>query len=344
MRDPDINYTKEAFLNTWNLAFLAVAAGLAVGIGLVGGFPGWALETVLLLAGGAEVFYLGMMSRNERFRRHIRSQKAAEKRKPPTQREIFSQLRNRSQRRYAKLRKLRDQIQANYQKLSYASQGLLDSHVKKIDGLLESYLELLHQRERYRDFMDSATEDQIVASIEALKEDMSDDSERVRTVKQRRLNVLEQRLARLHKARENLEIIGAQLGTIEDVVKYIHEQSWTLQNPQEVAFQLDALLEEVEETQSSIREIEDVFTTPSDYIDDELDALEDAGDVSASAGPSEAAAREMPPAPEEEPVPADDLPGGEPPIDIPDEVPGEGAADADDERQGSTRERSAQSG
>jgi hypothetical protein len=85
--------------------------------------------------------------------------------------------------------------------------------------------------------------------------------------------VLEKRLARFQKAHENLEILGAQLGTIEDVVKYIHEQSWTLQNPDEVTMQLDALLEEVEETQRSIHEIEDVFSAPGDYLDDEFDDL-----------------------------------------------------------------------
>ena len=270
----DVNYTKEAFLNTWNLVFLLVAAVTIAGLGLAGVVPGWMLNLTVVLSAGAELLYLGVMPRNQRFQRHVRSQKIAERNRAPSQREIFSQLRNRSQRRYAKLRKLKDQIRENYQRLSYASQGILNNHLKKIDGLLESYLDLLHQRERYRDFVDSATKSSILQSIEALKEDMSDDTERVRSVKQRRLKVLEQRLARFHKAHENLEIIGAQLGTIEDVVKYIHEQSWTLQNPQEVTAQLDALLEEVEATQSSIREIEDVFSSPDEYIDEELDALD----------------------------------------------------------------------
>lgn len=267
----DINYTKEALFNTWNLVFLIAVVALAAGLGLVGVTEALLPELILIFGAGAELLYLGVMPRHERFQRHVRSQKRAERQKAPSQREIFSQLRNRSQRRYAKLRKLKEQIQTNYQKLSYASQGILSNHVEKIDGLLDSYLELLHQRERYRDFMDSATENRILESIEALKKDMSDDSERVRSVKQRRLNVLERRLARFRKARENLEIIGAQLSTIEDAVRYIHEQSWTLQNPDEVTAQLDTLLQEVEETQSSIREIEDVFASPSEFLDEEVD-------------------------------------------------------------------------
>ena len=268
--DEDINYTKEALFNTWNLVFLIAVAAVAAALGVIEFLPAWLPQLILLVGGGAELTYLGVMPRTERFQRYVRAEKRAERHQAPSQREIFSQLRNQSQRRYAKLRKLKDQIQTNYQKLSYASQGILSSHVDKIDGLLDSYLDLLHQRERYRDFMDSATENRILESIEFLKKDMADDPDRVQAVKQRRLKVLERRLARFRKAHENLEIIGAQLSTIEDVVRYIHEQSWTLQNPEEVTTQLDTLLQEVEETQSSIREIEDVFAAPSDYLDEGL--------------------------------------------------------------------------
>ncbi len=266
MTDADINYTKETFLSTWNLVFLAAAAGIAVGVRLIPGVPDLVFQLTVLLGVGLELLLLGIVPRSDRFRRHVRSQKAAEAHQPPSQREIFQTLEETSQRRYAKLRKLRDDIEANYRRLSYASQGMLDGHLRKIDGLLASYLDLLHQRERYRDVMNRSTEAQLRKRIRSLKQDMSDDGDRVRAVKQRRLRVLRQRLARFEKAHENLEIIGAQLGTVEDVVKYIHEQSWTLQDPQEVGMQLDTLLEEVEETQASIREIEDVFTAPGDYL------------------------------------------------------------------------------
>lgn len=273
--DNDINYTKEAFVNTWNLVFLMVVAAVAAGAGLSGLAPEWLFELILVLGTGAELLYMGVMPRHSRFQRHVRSKKRAERHKPPAQGEIYRQLHRRSQRRYYKLRQLKDDIRANYQQLSYASQGILDTHLHKIDGLLRSYLELLHQRERYRDLADRTTEGSILQSIEDLKSDMANDSDRVRSVKERRLSVLEKRLARFRKAHENLEIIGAQLGTIEDVVKYIHEQSWTLQNPDEVTMQLDTLLEEVEETQQSIHEIEDVFSAPSEYLDDDLESLDE---------------------------------------------------------------------
>jgi len=271
----DVNYTKEALLTPWNLAFLVVMAVLAAGAGVSGLGPMWLPELLLIFGAGAELLYLGVVPRNARFRRLVRSQKQAERRESPAQSELYRRLHRRSQRRYYKLRELKEDIRANYQQLSSTSQGLLDNHIQKIDGLLRSYLELLHQRERYRDLAEQTSEDSIRASIRELEDDMADDAERVRSVKQRRLNVLEKRLARFRKAQENLEIIGAQLGTIEDVVKYIHEQSWTLQNPDEVTMQLDALVDEVEETQRTIHEIEDVFGTPTDSFDDELETLDE---------------------------------------------------------------------
>jgi len=276
-REP-INYTREAFLHRGNLIFIVAGIAISLGIASVTTVPAW-LPLIFVMAG--ELLYMGIMPRNERYRRHVRSQKMAERNRAPSKNEIFRSLSREDQRRVKRLRDLRDEIRANYQGLSYASQGLLDSHVKKIDGLIESYLQMLHQRERYRGQMNGASEDQVLQQIRDLKDDMADDSERVRRVKQRRMKVLKQRLARFKKGHENLEVLGAQLGTIEDIVKYIHEESWTMQNPEEITFQLDTLMEEVEETQLSVRQIEDVFSSSASELLDDYDFESDMSGVDA---------------------------------------------------------------
>ncbi len=268
MSDRNTNYTKEAFLHPWNLAFLIGAMLVSFSVSLFSGGASWPFETILLFATAIELLYLGIVPRQDRFRRAIRSQRAAEHARPPSQKEIFQHLTKHSQRRYARLRKLGRDIQSNYRKLSYASQGMLDSHVKKINGLLDSYLSLLYQQERYEYSSQTNTEGEVVRAIESLRADMQDDSAKVRAIKERRLRILEQRLTRFKKGRENLDIIKAQLETIEDVVKYIHEQSLTLRNPEEISFQLDTLLTEVEETQLAIEEIEEVFARPTDILGD----------------------------------------------------------------------------
>ena len=267
MNEADINYTKEAFLHPWNLTFLIVSMLLAFTISLLPGSPEWLFDTILLFATAGELLYLGIMPRQERFRRAVKSQRAAEFAKPPSQKEIFQHLSKVSQRRYARLRKLQKDIAANYRKLSYASQGMLDSHLKKIDGLLDSYLNLLYQKERYEYSSRNKTELEVARAIEELREDMEDDSPRVKAIKKRRMRILEQRLERFKKGQENLE-------TIEDVIKYIHEQSLTLRNPEEITFQLDTLLSEVEETEASVEELEEVFARPTDLLGD-LDTFEE---------------------------------------------------------------------
>lgn len=283
MNDSDINYTKEAFLNPWNLTFLIGAMLTAFIVSFGGADTSWLFETILLFAAAMELLFLGIVPRQERFRRVVRSQRAAEQAKPPSQKEIYRLLSKNSQRRYVRLRKLQEDIEVNYRKLSYASQGLLESHLQKLEGLLESYLNLLHQKERYETYARDTTENDVVSAISALREDMEDDSPRVRAVKERRMKILGQRLERFKRGRENLEIIEAQMETIEDVFKYIHEQSMTLRNPEEITFQLDMLLSEVEETEASVAEIEEVFSShPTDLLSD-IDTFETEEDESGNA-------------------------------------------------------------
>lgn len=273
MNEQQINFTKEAFLNPYNLGFLIMAMLVAF---FLSGTEPW-FNIVLILAAAAELIYLGIIPRDERFQRVVRSRHAREHAKPPSQKEIFQLLTRISQRRYARLRKLEKDIRTNYRKLSYTVQGLLESHLKKINGLLDSYLNLLYQKERYEYSLQSNTEAEIARAISALRGDLADDSPRVRAIKERRLRVLEQRLERFKKGRENLEIIEAQLETVEDVVKYIHEQSLTLRNPEEITFQLDTLLREVEETEASVQESDEVFSRSPDLLSD-IDSI-DFGDI-----------------------------------------------------------------
>jgi hypothetical protein len=81
----------------------------------------------------------------------------------------------------------------------------------------------------------------------------------VAAVQERRLGILQKRLDLYKKAGENLAVIDGQLRTIEEVTLYLRDQSLTMQNPENVSFQLDTLVSEVEETQASVSEIEDLF-------------------------------------------------------------------------------------
>jgi len=262
MAEEPINYTKEAFLHPWNLLFLLVA--MVTVFFTIGLTP--VPETILLFAAAVELIYLGWMPRQERFRRAVRARKVEERYKPPSERDLFRELTKASQKRYIRFRNLEHSVRQNYERLSYASQGMLQAHLKKIDDLLDSYLNMLWQMERYERFTEVAVEESVVTSMQELRHEMEQDPPRVRQIKQKRLDILQKRLDRFKKARENLAVIKAQLETIEDVTRYIHEQSLTMRNPEEVSFQLDTLIAEVEETQAAVTEIEDVFSRTSDMF------------------------------------------------------------------------------
>ena len=278
----DINYTKEAFLNPWNLVFLIVAMLTAFFLSSSG-----LQQFILLFTAAAELLYLGILPRQERFRRVVRAQRAAEHNKPLSGKEVFKQLSKQNQKRHVHLDNLKKTIEGNYQRLGYASQGMLESHLKKLDGLLESHLRLLQSQERHKRFSLTSSKNEVARDIKELHEEMETASPKVKAIKQRRLNILERRLDKFKRANENLEIIEAQLETIEDVTKYIHEQSITMRNPEEITFQLDTLLSEVEETQASVEEIEEVFSDGviGGLLDD-IDTYESSGVDSEKTGPA----------------------------------------------------------
>lgn len=253
MPDEPINFYKEAFMSPWNLVFLITALVAA----LIAG--GATANVLLLFAAAAELIYLGTVPRNDRFRRAVRARRIEELRKRPSDRDVFRTLSREDQKRYVRFRNMEKAIKDNYAKLPYSSQGLLDAHLKKLDGLLDSYLNLLQIKDRYVRFTHRAGEAEVVRAIDQLRQEMENDPPRVRAIKQRRLTILEKRLDRFKKASENLAIIEAQIETIEDVARYVYEQSLTMQNPEEVSFQLDTLISEVEETQASVEALEDAF-------------------------------------------------------------------------------------
>lgn len=248
------NYTREAFMAPANLAFLLVA--LLASVMLSSFIPA---NVVLLFAAAAELIYLGTVPRNERFRRVVRSRQGAARRTRTSDGDTFRTLDKESQKRYVRFRNMERAIKDNFAKLPYASQGLLDAHLRKLDGLLDAHLGLLRTREGLTRFARRGGEAEIADAIDTLRREMEADPPRVRAIKGQRLAILEKRLDRFKTAGENLDVVDAQLATIEDVTRYVYEQSLTMQNPEEVGFQLDTLIAEVEETQTALGAFDATF-------------------------------------------------------------------------------------
>jgi hypothetical protein len=243
---------------------------------------------IFSLAFGMELMYLGTVPNLPNFRKSVDARKARERKKAEENTTVFQGLDRESQQRFLVLKHLSKLIKDNFQKLPYTSQGLLDSINNKIDGLLSNYLNLLDMFRKYEMYLRSSTETKVADEIRNERQEMEEStSEKLRSIKARRINILNKRLERFKTAREKFAIAETQLETIEDAVRYVYEQSMTMNNPEEIGFQLDNLLIEVEETATLMEEVE-ADMLPSISMLDEIDLGNNGGDSESRLGATRA--------------------------------------------------------
>lgn len=265
----NINYTREAFMNPINLGVLLVATLTAFFMTGLGDFSSLLLTTVF----GLELMYLGIVPKLPRFRKKLELKKIKERHAANNEKELFQSLDNKSQKRFLVLKHLAKLVQENFEKLPYSSQGLLDNIGKKIDELLGNYLTLLDLIKRYEVYLNTSLEsnlkEEVVRQIEEIK---TLESEKLKRTKARRVAIMQKRLKKFSVAKEKYLVCETHLETIEDAVRYIYEQSMTMSNPEEIGFQLDNLLTEVEETSQLIDDLDqDILPEYTTEWENEMD-------------------------------------------------------------------------
>lgn len=267
--DSSINYTREAFLHPLNMGVLLVATISAFALADVG----LVSNLVLSMTFGVELMYLGIVPRLPRFRKNVKLKKLRERNTGNEDKSVFQELDEKSKRRFLVLKHLAKLIKENFDKLPYSSQGLLDNIRKKIEELISNYLVLLDLHKRYQLYMNTSVEDSLKREVEHEEQKLGDlESERLKQTKARRITILKKRLKKFDIAKEKYLICETHLETIEDAIRYIYEQSMTMSNPEEIGFQLDNLLEEVEETSQIIDDLDrDILPIYSDLDDLDLD-------------------------------------------------------------------------
>jgi hypothetical protein len=258
----NINYTKEAFLNPINLGALLVSTIGALFVSNISGEIGTNLSNLLLTTVfGIELMYLGIIPKLPRFRKNQELKKMRERHASSNDKDIFHELDAVSKKRFLVLKKLANLVQDNFKKLPYSSQGLLDNIKKKIDELLGNYITLLDLIKRYKVYLNTSLEvnlkEEVLRQIEEIK---TIKSEKLKRTKARRVAIMKKRLDKFKVAKEKYLVCETHLETIEDAIKYIYEQSMTISNPEEIGFQLDNLLTEVDETSQLIEDLDQDLT------------------------------------------------------------------------------------
>ncbi|MDZ7807497.1 MAG: hypothetical protein U5K71_10320 [Gracilimonas sp.] len=206
---------------------------------------------------GIELMYLGIVPKLPRFRKKLELKKIKERHAANNEKELFQSLDNKSQKRFLVLKHLAKLVQENFEKLPYSSQGLLDNIGKKIDELLGNYLTLLDLIKRYEMYLNTSLESNLKEEVKRQIEEIKTlESEKLKRTKARRVAIMQKRLKKFSVAKEKYLVCETHLETIEDAVRYIYEQSMTMSNPEEIGFQLDNLLNEVEETSQLIDDLD----------------------------------------------------------------------------------------
>jgi hypothetical protein len=247
-----INYVKEALNWQYNWIGLAGAAAFAVISG--SGLP-------LVLAAGAELMYLAVVPQSSRFRRLVRSWRYAEEKRLHDEnlRKLQGELPPDARARYRDLEKIGEQIRANYARLSSTSQVFVGQLERQLQGLLTSYIRLSSSAIQHRDYVQLTNPESIEREIKQLQDQLLKNPPKVREINERRIDILNRRVEKYQKIRENRQVIEAQCRAIEDVLNLIRDQSITMTDPQEVSARLESLVADVEHTEEAVREVEAIF-------------------------------------------------------------------------------------
>jgi hypothetical protein len=267
--DKAINFTREAFLHPLNMGVLLISTISAFALSDMG----FISNLILTITFGVELMYLGIVPRLPRFRKNVKLRKLRERNPAAEEKTTFQQLDQKSKKRFLVLKHLAKLIKENFDKLPYSSQGLLENIRKKIEELISNYLTLLDLHKRYQLYMNTSVEEGLKREVQEEKRKIEEmESDRLKRTKARRVNILKKRLKKFELAKEKYLICETHLETIEDAIRYIYEQSMTMSNPEEIGFQLDNLLEEVEETSQLIDDLDsDILPLHSDLDDLNLD-------------------------------------------------------------------------
>ena len=267
----EINFVKEAFNLQYNWIALAGACLFAILSGSL--LP-------IILAGGAELMYLAVVSQNPRFQRLVRSWKLGEalQERQVQFAEMLNCLSPEAKSRYFKLAQVCASVRGNFAQLSSTSKMFLQQMDSRLDGLLHAYARLLLVTTQQQQYLKSTDPNEIKREISSLQRDMNNDRPKVQEINKKRIEILSKRVEKYQKICENQEVVNAQCSAVEDVLHLVRDQSVTMRDPQQVTDQLDNLVRDVEQTEQTVQQVEAIF---GDMAPD-LDGLLSVGDASST--------------------------------------------------------------
>ncbi len=256
-------YIKKAFLFHWNL--LAFAGGM--GFALISGHP----DVFMPLVVAGEAAYLGFIGTHPRFQRHVDAQehKAARAQAnaeavvrlmralPPAQLRRFQALKERC----LSVRQIAEQLRAPDGEAPLRS--LDELQLADLDRLLWIYLRTLYTQHMLERFFQSTSMQEIESEIKRLeerirrldKEPESANRTRIRQSLQGNLETGKSRLANLEKARENYDLLQAEIENLETKIQSITELAINRSDAEAITGQVEQITQGLVRTEQTINDL-----------------------------------------------------------------------------------------
>ena len=248
-----INYLKAAFHTSINYAFLVVMIGL--------GLPLRFRWPFLVLVGAIEMGLLLFISQNKRFRRHIKSkierQKRAPKKLNPDKIKVL--LEEESSAKFEKFDEIYFQIKNSTGLSDSIKTELFRITLTKLDQLRETYAHMILVYQNYKQYLHRVNRDEIERRIESLGREVSTRKGKVAVLMEQNIQILHERLKRIKRAWDNLEVLEAEMEILLSAMSLIQDQTIAINDPEGITQQIDSVLENMRDTESVIEEMDMFF-------------------------------------------------------------------------------------
>jgi hypothetical protein len=244
-------YVRHALMHPWHVVVLAGAT--------VFGVANWSLFALLLVFAGAELLLLGIVLHLRVFRRYVDERldqieraKAAEQRAT-----LLLQMGDEHRRELLRLESIVDKIRDATKPHGTAAQIAVDQCLR----LLANYVRLAMTYHASRECLASVDRRALDDDARALEGARFSRSEQTRALAQRRLAIARRRAERWDQSREALDAITHQLAMIGELVQLTHEQVAAPADSGETTDEIDRIVQELDDNQSTIDELAEFLGT-----------------------------------------------------------------------------------
>ncbi len=258
-----IEYLKAALFHPINL----MGFGLFLVIGLVTFNP-----LVLFFAAGWEAAWAGIAPLMPAFRKFIDKKKVldAKDKRDKDDKAMLQSLPPAVQNRYLKLQSIARSIGENYGKDTQASKLFLNQISTRVDEIMDRYLGMLKAHDAIQRHIQENRTPDLLDKMQALDTEIAQADSQLAQVKSKQKEILEKRYEKAVKAEKDGQILGAQLDTLEELVKLLNSQAVSMKQPEEVNSQLDSIFAEIEVSEATIAELDGSYES----FDKELEKAE----------------------------------------------------------------------